>query len=45
MRLYTSLVVPSVHRTTVVCAKKTTVMEVIQLALNRISKADLDPKW
>ena len=44
MRVYTSLVVSSIHRVTIVCGKKTSVMEVIQLALSKIGKADLDSK-
>ncbi len=44
VRVYTALVSPFVHRVVVVCGKKTTVADVVQTALGKCGKQQLDAK-
>ena len=44
VKIHTSLATSSPQHVTVVCGKKTTVMEAVQVALSKIGKLDLDCK-
>ena len=44
VRVYTALVSPFLHRVVVVCGRKTTVSDVVQVALAKCGKQDRDPK-
>ena len=44
VRVYTSLISPFQHRVVVVCQKKSTVGDIVQTALAKCGKQELDPK-
>ena len=44
VRVYTSLISPFQHRVVVVCQKKSIVGDVVQTALAKCGKQELDPK-